>query len=122
MSSTTQNRGIYSITHRSLDRRLVDALRLVDVVGAAVRLDGAAPGGARGRVVRAVRLDDVVLDQRAFCPPVDREVAVDVGSVPGTVIRDDSRRPRVPSLSGDKVANIGPGHVVRTPSAVVVVH
>lgn len=61
-------------THGSFNRWLVDALGLVDVVGASVGLDGAAPLGARGRVVRPEGLDDVVLDQRAPCPAVDGEV------------------------------------------------
>jgi hypothetical protein len=58
----------------ALDGRLVDAARLVDVVGAAVVFDGAEPAGARRRVVRAVRLDDVVLDERVGGPAVQGEV------------------------------------------------
>jgi hypothetical protein len=58
----------------ALDGRLVDAARLVDVVGAAVVIDGAEPAGARRRVVRAVRLDDVVLDERVGSPAVQGEV------------------------------------------------
>lgn len=66
---------------RSDDGRLVDALRAVNVVDAAVRRHLAQLGGARGRVVGAKVLDDVVLDQRVLGPAVDGEVAVAVGVV-----------------------------------------
>jgi hypothetical protein len=60
----------------TLDRGLVDPLRLGDGVGAAVLLDGAKLGGLRRWVVVAERLDDVVLDQRVLGPSVDSQVAV----------------------------------------------
>ena len=65
----------------ALDRGLVDAPGLVDVVDAAVVLDGAEPLGARRRVVRAVCLDDVVLDERVGRPAVEGEVCITV-SIP----------------------------------------
>lgn len=53
----------------------------VDVVGAPVGGDGAHAGGARGGVVGAVGLDDVVLYEGVGGPAVDGEVAVAVGAV-----------------------------------------
>lgn len=70
----------------ALDGGLVDARGLVDVVGAAVRGDAAEAGGARGRVVGAEVLDDVVLDERVGRPAVHGEVAVAVGLVVGVVV------------------------------------
>ena len=58
----------------ALDGRLVDALGLVDVIGAAIVLDGAELLRSRRGIVRAVRLDDVVLDQRVLGPAVQGEV------------------------------------------------
>lgn len=62
----------------TLDGRLVDAARLVDVVGSAVVVDRAEPRGARGRVVGAVRLDDVVLDEGVGGPAVERQVCTNM--------------------------------------------
>ena len=66
--------------------RAVDGGRVVapggeDVVRGAVAGDGALVAGRGGRVVGAVGLDDVVLDERAARPAVDGEVAVAVGLV-----------------------------------------
>ena len=58
----------------ALDGRLVDALGLVDVIGAAIVLDGAELLRSRRGIVRAVRLDDVVLDQRVLGPAIQSEV------------------------------------------------
>lgn len=66
---------------RADDGRLVDALRAVNVVDAAVRRHLAQLGRARGRVVGAKVLDDVVLDERVLGPAIDGEVAVAVGAV-----------------------------------------
>lgn len=71
---------------RSDDGRLVDALRAVNVVDAAIRRHLAQLGGARGRVVGAKVLDDVVLDERVLGPAVDGEVAVAVGVVAAGVV------------------------------------
>lgn len=106
----------------AVDGRLVDALRAVHVVGAAVALDGAQLGRAARRVVRAERLHHVVLDQRVSRPAVDRQVAVDAGAAPGAVVLDDARGTRVPSLAGHEVAYIRPRDVVRAGVAVVVGH
>lgn len=59
---------------RAEDRGLVGAARLVDVVGAAVVVDGAEALRARRGVVRAVGLDDVVLDEGVGGPAVEGEV------------------------------------------------
>lgn len=47
---------------RADDRRLVDLLVLVDVVGGSVAGDGALVRHARARIVAAVVLEDVVFD------------------------------------------------------------
>jgi hypothetical protein len=65
----------------ALDGGGVDALGRVNVVGCAVAGDLALVGGAGRRVVRAVRLNDVVLDQRRGGPAVDGEVRVAAGVV-----------------------------------------
>lgn len=65
----------------ALDGRFVHALRLVNVVGSAVRGDRALLGGARGRVVGTEALDDVVLDERVGGPTVDGEVTVADGGI-----------------------------------------
>lgn len=77
---------------RSDDGRLVDALRAVNVVDAAVRRHFAQLGGARGRVVGAKVLDNVVLDERVLGPAVDGEVAVAVGVVAAGVVDGSDRR------------------------------
>jgi hypothetical protein len=59
----------------AVDRRLVDAGRHTNLVGAAVGLEGALGLGAAVActgVVGAVGLDDVVFDQRGAGPAVDR--------------------------------------------------
>ena len=63
---------------RALDGRLVDAAGLVDVVGTAVVVDCAEPGGAGRGVVGAVRLDDVVLDEGVGGPAVERQVCANI--------------------------------------------
>lgn len=71
---------------RADDGRLVDALRAVNIVDAAVRRHLAQLGRARGRVVGAKVLDNVVLDERVLGPAVDGEVAVAVGVVAAGVV------------------------------------
>lgn len=66
---------------RSDDGGLVDSLRAVNVVDAAVRRHLAQLGGAGGWVVGSKVLNNVVLDQRVLGPTVDGEVAVAVGAV-----------------------------------------
>lgn len=65
----------------ALDRRLVDALLGHDLVGTAVAGDVALDLGLGvvRRVVVAVRLNDVVLDQRAGGPAVDGQIPVAFG-------------------------------------------
>ena len=90
------------------NRRLVDPLGLIDIICASVALDRPLLASAAGRVVRAVGLDDVVLDEGVLGPAVERDVAVDVGCVPGTVINDVLGATRVPALAGHKVADVAP--------------
>lgn len=61
---------------RAVDGRGIGPRRLVEVVGAAVRVDGALGLGARCRagVVFAKVLEDVVLNKRGTGPSVDAEV------------------------------------------------
>ena len=66
---------------RALDRRLVDALRAVDVVHGSIRCHAAELGRPCRRVVRAKVLNHVVLDQRALSPAVHGQVRVSVGAV-----------------------------------------
>lgn len=75
---------------RAIDGRLVRPRRLQDVVGAAVGLDRALFLRRRRRVVRAKRLDNVVLDQRVARPAVQRNVRVDALSVPRAAVLDDA--------------------------------
>jgi len=61
------------------NRRLVDTLAGVDIVGAAVAAETALVLGAAARVVRAEILDNVVLDQRVAEPAVEGQVGVAAG-------------------------------------------
>jgi len=130
----------------SLDRRLVDTSRLVNVVNTAVILNCAEFGCAGRGVVRAVRLDNVILDEGVGGPAVKSEVcfpvlvirkrnkfpkrrrkkekkhtAVDVVVVPGAVIVHNTRRARVPALAANPVVHVVPRDAVRASRAVVVV-
>lgn len=66
----------------AIDRGLVCAGGLVDVVSPTVRRDSALLGCSRRRVVGAVRLDNVVLDEGVAGPAVEGDVRVYVGGVP----------------------------------------
>jgi len=67
--------GPVLVERRSAENRgLIVAAGLVDVIGAAIVFDGAETLGARRGVVRAVGLDDVVLDERVGGPAVQGEV------------------------------------------------
>lgn len=68
------------------NRGLVDTLCLVDVVGATIAFDGASPLGAAAGIVRAVAIDDVVLNQGLLGPAVEREVRVGVDAAPSAVV------------------------------------
>jgi hypothetical protein len=97
---------------RAVDAGLVGTGRLQDVVCAAVGGDGALFLRSRARVVRAIGFDDVVLNQRVACPAVERDIAVDVGGVPGARVGDIADTAGVPALAGDEVANVGPLYIV----------
>lgn len=74
----------------TLDGGLVDTLGTVDVVGGSVRGDSTQKGGPRAGVVRAEGLDNVVFDEGARRPAVDRKVTVAVGAE-GSAVRNSSR-------------------------------
>jgi len=78
----------------SINGRLVDAGGLQDVIGSTVASHGSLPAGSRAGVVRAVGLDDVVLDEWVASPSVDSEVAVTVGLVCARVV-DDTAMPSI---------------------------
>lgn len=61
---------------RALDTGRVGTNALVNAVRGAVAGHSTLVGQARRWVVRAVRLDNVVLDQRAGGPAVDAEIGV----------------------------------------------
>ena len=82
----------------AVNGRLVGAGGLEDVVCATVSGNGTLLLSSRRGVVRAVGLDDVVLDERVASPSVKRDVGVYVGSVPGTRVLDHLiRRAGVPN-------------------------
>jgi hypothetical protein len=64
---------------RAVDGRCVDASTGVDLVLAAVGGHGALVSQLAGGVVGAVRVEDVVFDERVAGPTVDAEVGVAVG-------------------------------------------
>lgn len=69
----------------ALDRWGVDTGVLVDLVGAAIGVNGALVGATSRGVVVAEGLNDVVLDEGVGGPTVDGEVAATVGVVAARV-------------------------------------
>jgi hypothetical protein len=92
----------------ALNGWLVGSLSLKNIVSATINGDGALLLCCRGGVVAAVRLDDVVLDERVPGPAVKRNVAVDVCAIPGTGVGDGAGGSGVPALSGNKVVYVVP--------------
>ncbi len=77
---------------RTDDRRRIDSLRPVEVVGASVRRDGAHRRSAR-RSPAAPAIDDVVFDERARGPAIEGEVGVAAARRPDPcVVADDFAR------------------------------
>lgn len=74
----------------TLDGRRIGSGADVDIIGCAVASNFALLLAAAGGVVRAERLNDVVLDQGILGPAVQREVAVTLGAV-GSRVLDGSR-------------------------------
>ena len=70
----------------TVDRGLVVASGLEDIVVGSIAVDGTLPLGSGRGVVGAVGLDDVVLDQGVASPAVHSEVAVSVGVVVALVV------------------------------------
>lgn len=94
------NRPVLLEGSSAVNGRLVGAGGLEDVVCATVRGDGTLLLSSRRGVVRAVGLDDVVLDERVASPSVKRDVGVYIGGVPGARVLDYLvRRTGVPSES-----------------------
>jgi hypothetical protein len=81
------NRPVLLKGRGAVNRRLVGAGALRNLVRGAVGGDGALVLRLRRRVVRAEVLDNVVLDERVAGPAVDGEVGVAVGVV-GTRVGD----------------------------------
>jgi hypothetical protein len=71
----------------AIDRGLVVASGLENVVIGTVAGNRSPARGCRRRIVRAIRLNHIVLDERIASPSVDSEVAVSVGVV-GTAVVD----------------------------------
>ena len=71
----------------AVDGRCVSTGGLEDVVGGSISGHCAFLGGSARGVVRAKRLDDVVLNQRAASPAIDGKIAIAVGCE-GTGVRD----------------------------------
>lgn len=127
---------------RALDRRLVDLLVLVDVVGGSVTVDGAFVRHARARIVAAIVLEDVVFNQGVSGPSIHREVGISIGiEAPGKGNVPNNKfstflmfcidlwryipvTARIPALAAGKVATvlIRPGHAILATGAVGVFH
>lgn len=73
----------------AVDGRRIHAGARVDLVLASVGLHGALVGQLAGRVVGAVRVEDVVFDERRARPAVDAQVGVAVG-LEGAAVFDGS--------------------------------
>lgn len=101
----------------TLDRRLVGAGGLVDVVGSSVRSNRSLLGGACGGVVSSEIFNDIVFDKGRSCPAVDGKITVAVWVV-ATRECNISGRSRVPSLSSNKVPTSSPGYAVFATSQV----
>lgn len=104
----------------SIDTWLVGACRLVDIIGAPVTLDRTLLASTRGRVVGAVALDDVILDERVACPAVERDIRVYARCVPGSGVVYDLGTSWVPALAGHEVSDVVPGYAVLAAIFVVV--
>jgi hypothetical protein len=96
----------------TIDTWLIVAGSLQDVVSAAISSDGSLLLSSRSRVVRPVGLDNVVFNQWVAGPAVQRDVAVNIGSVPGTRVGDVADAAGVPALASDEVADVGPLDIV----------
>jgi hypothetical protein len=106
---------------RAVDRRLVDAGSLIDIISSAIRLNRALLRRSGRRVVRAIRLNDVVLDKGIARPAIERNVAVDASGIPGPRVVDDLSTAGIPALAGYEVAHVGPLDAVFAARLVVVV-
>lgn len=80
------NRPVLLESPSTLNRRLVIAGRLGDLISAAISLEGALLVGIASGIVRAVRFDDVVFNEGVASPAVDCQVAVALGAEVAAVV------------------------------------
>jgi hypothetical protein len=95
----------------TVDGRLLVTGGHVEIVGVTVGVDSTSVLSLATGVVRAVALNDVVLDERAASPAVNAKVSVAL-RVEGTSVVDGSASTRVPSLSTNKVTSVAPINLV----------
>ena len=70
----------------AIDGGLVDASRLGNLVGSSVGLESTVVLSVGARVVRAERLNDIVLYEGVASPAVDSEVAVTLRAERATIV------------------------------------
>jgi len=103
---------------RTLDGRLVHAGALIDIVRRPIGVHGTLVRQTRGGVVGAEVLENVVLNEWARRPAVDREVAVTLRVVAAAEV-DSPGRSWVPSLATNEVTiGTGPLDAVRASTTV----
>lgn len=108
------NRQVLIESGGALDRRGVGANDLINVIGRAVRHDGALVGACRPGVVGAVRINDIVFDQGGSGPAVEGEKAVATGAE-GARVANGSGSTSGPANTGDDVlGGGGPGQGIGT--------
>ena len=83
------NRPVLVESPRAINGGLVDAGGHENIICAAVGSDGSLLLCCAGRVVRAVRLNNVVFHERVAGPAVNGQVAIALG-VEGTAVVDDT--------------------------------
>jgi hypothetical protein len=72
----------------TINRRLINTSGLEDVVGGTVAGYSSLARSSRGRVVRAIGFDDIVLDEGIASPSVDSKVTISVWLVCAAVVDD----------------------------------
>lgn len=102
------------------DTRLVIPCRLSNGISTAVGLESSQVLRPRAGVVGAVRLDDVVLNQRVGRPAIDSQVSVALGVERAAVV-DGAGRAGLPALAADEVVAVLPVDRVGAAGAVLVV-
>lgn len=77
---------------------------------------------SRAGVVVAEAFDDVVLNEGACSPAVDRDIAVDIGGVPRAAVFDGAVTTSCPALACDEVVAVCPVHAELARSLIVIRH